>query len=144
MKSLRLVGLVVCGVALSWAAIAQQNPMREGRWEVTMLMELAAAPVKLPPMTTTQCVTKEQIDDPASAIPTGPAGQNNDCKVSDYRVNENNVSWKMACSTPEQVSGSGELAFTGDSAYTGVLSLTTPQGNMTMRMSGRRLGDCTP
>ena len=144
MKTLRLAGLAVCGVGLSWAALAQQNPMREGRWEVTMQMEMAAAPVKLPPMTITQCVTREQINDPTRAIPTGPGAQANDCKASDYRVTGNKVAWKMACSTPQQFSGVGELSFTGESAYTGVVTMTTPQGDMTMKLSGKRLGDCTP
>ncbi len=144
MKTLRLGLFAVCGVGLAWVAVAQQNPMREGRWEVTMELGMAGTPVKMPPMTTTQCVTKDQINDPSRAIPTAPGSQANDCKVSDYRVTGNKVAWKMACSKPEPLSGSGELSFTGESAYTGVVTMTMPQGDMTMKLSGKRLGDCTP
>jgi hypothetical protein len=49
MKTLRLGLFAVCGVGLSFAALAQQNPMREGRWEVTMELGMAGTPVKMPP-----------------------------------------------------------------------------------------------
>jgi hypothetical protein len=146
MTSCRPAGLalILFGVASSWVVDAQQNPMREGRWEVTVQMEMAAAAMKLPPMTTTQCVTKEQVENPASGIPTGPGNAQNDCKVSDYTFTADKVSWSMACSTPQAMTGTGALTFTGSNAYTGVVMLTTPQGAMTMQMSGKRLGDCTP
>ena len=40
------------------------------------------------------------------------------------------------------MTGDGEMTFTDDT-YTGAVNMTTPQGAMTMQMSGKRVGDCT-
>jgi hypothetical protein len=126
-------------------ALAQQNPMRPGRWEVTMQMQIPNAPVQIPPTTMTQCITEEQLKkDPGSGLPNGsqsPGG--NACKVSDYKTSGNTVTWKMACTGQQAVTGDGEMTFTGDS-YTGAMKMSMAQGAMAMKLSGKRLGDCTP
>ena len=68
-------------LAIAAAAIAQ-SPVRPGRWEVTMQMQMAGSPVQMPEMKTTQCVTPDQVKDPTSTLPTGPQGRGgkNDCK----------------------------------------------------------------
>ena len=121
------------------AAQTPQNPMREGRWEIIGQMQMPNVPVQIPETKTTQCVTAEQLKDPTSALPSGP-GQDS-CKLTDYKVSGNTVSWKMACAAPQTMSGSGELTFAGDS-YTGTVIMSTPQGEMTMKLAGKRLGDC--
>lgn len=121
------------------AAQVPQNPMREGRWEVTAQMQMPNVPIQIPETKTTQCVTAEQLKDPASALPSGP-GQSS-CKVTDYKVSGSTVSWKMACSAPQAMSGSGELTFAGDS-YTGTVLMSTPQGGMSMKLAAKRVGDC--
>ena len=120
-----------------------QSPMRPGRWEVSMEMEMPGMPMKMPPMKTTQCVTPEQVKDPGKAIPTGPGQNPNNCKMSDYKTTGNTVAWKMACEGPDAISGTGEMRFDGDSKYTGVMTMTTGRGNMTMKYAGTRLGECT-
>ena len=131
-------------VALAGAAIAAQSPIRPGQWEVVMQMDMPNMPVKMPEMKTTQCVTPEQAKDPASALPSGPQagrGGKSDCKVSDYNVTGNTVTWKMACTTPMAVTSTGEMTFTDDS-YNGTMKMNTAQGDMAMKVSGKRLGDC--
>jgi hypothetical protein len=144
MKRFRFVVLMASGVALSWVAFAQQNPMRPGRWEVSAQMEMANAPVSLPPITNAQCITQEQLDDPNSAIPSGPQDANSDCKVSNYQADGKKVTWTMACSKPQPMTGSGELVFSSPDNYTGMVKISTPAGDMSMKMSGKRLGDCSP
>jgi hypothetical protein len=61
--------------------------------------------------------------------------------VSDYKVTDNKVTWKMACTGREAMTGEGEMTFAGDS-YTGLMKMMMPQGSMAMTMSGKRLGDC--
>jgi hypothetical protein len=41
------------------------------------------------------------------------------------------------------MTGSGELRFTGDT-YEGVMQMVMDQQQMTMKYSGKRLGDCAP
>jgi hypothetical protein len=132
-------------VCLAGATVVAQSPIRPGRWEVVMQMDMPNMPVKMPEMKTMQCVTPEQAKDPASALPSGPQagrGGKSDCKVSDYNQSGNTVTWKMACTTPTPVTGTGELTFT-DNSYAGTMKMNTAQGDMTMKVSGTRLGDCT-
>jgi uncharacterized protein DUF3617 len=139
---MKLMPVVVA--ALAFAAIASdaaaQNPMRPGRWEVTAQMDMPGMPVQMPAMKNTQCITQQQIDSPTHAVPSGP-GNPNDCKVSDYKVSGNTVTWNMACAS-QGMTGSGELKFAGDS-YEGLVKMMMQQKEMAMKLNGKRLGDCT-
>ena len=124
-------------------AVAQTG-MRPGQWETTAQMEMAGSPVQMPAMKNTRCVTPEDAKDPASSLQTNPAGRGgkNDCKTTDQKVSGNTVSWKMVCTGAQAMTGSGEITFTDDT-YQGTMKMTTAQGDMSMKMSGKRLGDCT-
>jgi hypothetical protein len=143
--TIRSATVPVLSLLFAVAAAAQQTPMRPGRWEITMQMEMANVPMKMPPMTVSECITAEQLKkDPTSGLPSGaPKGSPNDCKVSDYKQSGDTVSWKMACTNPQAMTGDGELTFKAD-AYTGTVKMTSPQGPMSMKMDGKRLGDCAP
>lgn len=139
MKVILMTVGVLCAVAV---VVIAQTPMRPGRWEATMQMQMPQAPVQLPEMKTTQCITPEQLKDPVNAVPQGPTA-NQDCKVSDYKVSGNTVTWQMACTKPQAITSTGEMIFEGDT-YAGTMKVTTPQGDMSMKLVGKRLGDCTP
>jgi len=122
-------------------ALDAQNPMRPGRWEVTMQMSMANMPMKMPPTKTSSCITAEQLaKDPTSGLNTGVGS--NQCKVTDQKFSGSKVAWKMACTGQAAMTGEGEMTFTDD-AYTGSVKMTTPQGAMTMQLAGKRVGDCT-
>lgn len=134
--------LVLCGVG-GLVLAGQGHPMRPGRWEITMQMEMPNMPMKMPETKMTQCVTPEQLKDPAAAMSGGgPGGKPNPaCKVSDYKTSGSTVSWKMACPPPQAVDGTAEMTFKDDS-YTGNMTMKTDKGTMTMKVAGKRLGDC--
>jgi Protein of unknown function (DUF3617) len=126
-------------VGLSVSALAQA-PRRDGRWEVKMEMEIPGMPMKMPAMTTTQCITKEQAEDPQRSVPQGRGAPAN-CKVSDYKVTGNKVTWSMKCEGPDAMSGTGELTY-GENTYDGVMKMEREGQAMTMKYTGKRLGDC--
>jgi hypothetical protein len=128
MKSIR-IAVVACGLVVS--AVAAQGPMREGNWETTMQMEMPG--MSMPAMKSTQCVTKAQLQDPVKTLPSASPG----CTMSDYKADGTKVSWKMAC---KEMAGTGEITFKGDS-YEGLMNVTSPHV-MSMKMSGKRVGDC--
>jgi len=135
-----LVVLMLTGAAV----LIAQTPVRPGRWEVTMQMQMPNSPIQMPEMKSTRCVTPEESKDPASALPSGPSGRGgkSDCKVSDYKVSGNTVTWKMACTKPDAMTSTGEMTFTDDS-YAGTMKMNAAQGDMAMKIAGKRLGDCT-
>jgi len=133
------------GVAVALAAAASlpaQGPQRDGNWQVTMEMEMAGMPQKMPPMTFTQCVTKEEANDPSKLLPQGRGKAPQNCKVTDQKTTGNKITWSMTCAPPNEMTGTGEIEYTAG-AYAGVMKMTTNGQNMTMKYSGKRLGDCT-
>lgn len=142
---MKIAPLVVLAVIVSTSAATAQSPIRPGRWEVVMQMDMPNMPIKMPEMKSVQCITPEQAKDPASSLPRGPqdgrGGSKNDCKVSDYKVSGNTVTWQMACTSPQPITSTGEMTFT-DNSYTGTMKMTSAQGPLAMKVSGTRLGDC--
>jgi len=136
--------VVVALLAVGTAALIAQGGMRPGRWETTMQMEMAGSPVQMPAMKQTRCVTPAEAKDPSSlqSGPPGGRGGKNDCKVSDQKMSGNTMSWKIACTSPDAMTGTGEMTFADDS-YTGTMKMNMAQGAMSMKMEGKRLGDCT-
>ena len=139
MKLMPVALAALACVAIAHDAPAQQNPMRPGRWEVTGQMEMPGMPVQMPAMKNTQCITQQQIDSPTRGLPQGP--DNKDCKVSDYKVSGNTITWTMACPS-QQMTGSGELKFDGDT-YAGLVKIMAQGKEMNMKFNGKRIGDCT-
>ena len=130
-------------VVVSLPLIAQ-GPRRDGRWEVKMEMDMPGMPSGMPPMTTTQCITPDDAKDPQKAMPQGGRGRgpSGDCKVSDYKVDGNKVSWSMKCEGAQPMTGTGEFVYAADT-YTGTIKMEGGRGAMTMKYTGKRLGDCT-
>ena len=144
-------GVIALVAATSMSLVAQTGPRRDGNWEVTMEMDMPGMPqgMSMPPIKTTQCITKEEAADPNKTIPQRPAGRGagnpNDCKVSDYKVDGNKVTWSMKCEGAQPMSGTGEFVY-GTDSYTGTMKMDMARGGqpmaMTMKYSGKRLGDC--
>jgi hypothetical protein len=140
--TVRAVSVSAALLALSIAAFAQ-GPRRDGNWEVKMEMEMAGMPPGMPPFTSTQCITPEEANDPNKLTPQGRGrGRGNqDCKATDQKVEGNKVTWSMKCEGEMPMTGTGEFVYAGDT-YTGTIKMDTGRGAMTMKYSGKRLGDC--
>ena len=87
------------------------------------------------------CLTKEQAAKPPEARLTG------DCKPTDIKRSGNTMTYRFACTSPQQLVGEGQLTHVSDKAYTGSANVTTQvkgqAQQMTMDMSGKWLGaDC--
>jgi hypothetical protein len=131
-------------IAASSVALAQ-GPKRDGKWEITTEMDMPGLPMKMPAHTTTQCITKEDVADPQKALPQGqPPGRggNSDCKVSDYKTVGDKVTWTMKCEGREPMTGTGEITYAAES-YKGTMTINRAGQTMTMKYSGKRVGDCT-
>ena len=136
--------LLIAACAALVASLFAQGARRDGNWEVKMEMSMPGMPA-MPPITTTQCITKEDALDPQKAVqgpPGGRGGGGGNCKVSDYKVDGNKVTYAMSCEGAEKMSGTGEFTYAGDT-YTGTMTVNAAGRGMTMKYSGKRLGDCT-
>lgn len=138
----RALVLFTVAIGLTVSVLAQ-GPRRDGKWEVTMEMDMPGMPMKMPPQVMTQCVTKEQANDPLKAFPQGRGrgGDNSNCKVTDQKIEANKVSWKMACEGQMPMTGTGEMTY-GENSYTGTVTMDMGGRGMTMKYAGKRVGEC--
>jgi hypothetical protein len=132
-------------------------PRRDGNWKVTVQADLPGVPQKPPPITFTQCVTKEDAEDPAKLVPLASPGQAPpaekepdekpaiDCKVTDQKLDGARVSWTTRCESLNPMTGVGEFTYGAD-RYVGTMKVTMSRGDqpvtITMNYSASRLGDC--
>ena len=146
----RRLAIVTCyalfAVSVFAVLLLAQAQMKPGRWEVTMQMDMPGLPVKMPATKTTSCITPQQAETPGGTL-SSPGGRgrggNEDCKTTDQKIDGNKVTWKMACTGANAMTGDGEMVFNGDS-YAGKMNMNMAQGQMTMQYTGKRIGDCTP
>lgn len=135
---MKLRAVAVCAFVLAVAvpgAFAENNPVKAGKWQMSMQMEIPGMPFKMPPVTITHCVTKE---DAKSAIPQDQ--KNKDCKVGDIKVDGNTISYTIDC-PKQKMTGTGEVTYEND-AMTGELNMNADGQEMKTKYTGKRLGDC--
>jgi hypothetical protein len=105
-----------------------------------MLMQMAG--MQMPPNKSVSCVTAEQLKkDPASGLMTSPQGSQSQCKTVAYRFSGNTATWKVVCEGQTPMTADGTMTLLNDT-YTGSMKMNMPQGEMTMQLAGKRLGDC--
>ena len=115
-----------------------QSPRQDGQWEVKIEMSMAG--LDLPPQTTTQCVTPEQVKNQAGdTLPALPGGGS--CKKSDYLVTGSRVTFKLTCDGVLPLTGVSELNYAGDT-YAGTFKADLGGQALTVKYAGKRLGDC--
>ncbi|MGA7615134.1 MAG: DUF3617 family protein [Thermoanaerobaculia bacterium] len=141
MKMTRFAFLAVSAlVLLPLSASAADHPnMKPGKWEVTTKMEMEGMPMAMPPVTVTHCYKQEDIENPEKSLPKG--SNQGDCKMLDYKLDGNKVTWKVECTGKQKVTGSGEVVYSGDS-YEGTMNMEMEQHKMKMNFKAHRLGDC--
>jgi hypothetical protein len=129
------IAVAVVAVAPAGAADSPQKP---GKWKVSMQMEIPGMPIKMPPVNFEVCVTEEDLKDPQKSVPNDPKS---DCKVGDYAVDGNTVSWTVDC-PKQKMKGTGEITYTDDS-YSGGMKMTIGEQEMSTKYSGKWLSNCT-
>ena len=134
------IPLLAAALILGPAHAAAPN-MKDGLWEINTKMEMAGKSGGMPPHVVKTCVTKKDLDDPRRTTPGGDSR----CKMTDYKLQGNTASWKMACEGQEGMTGAGTITYSGDS-YTGNQTMHMKSRgqamDMKMSFSGRRVGDC--
>ena len=133
-------------IAAASIVVLAQAPRIDGRWEVKS--EVSMPGMSMPPTTSTQCITKEEAADPQKQVPSqGRGGAANDsCKVSDYKIVGNKVTFNVKCDAPQPATMAVEMVY-GVDKYDGTMKMDMARGgqpmSMTMKYAGKRLGDCT-
>ena len=99
----------------------------------------ARRPIQDSAVTISQCIKPEDLESPDKSVPK--ASKDDKCKVSDYKIEGNKVTWAVKCEDKDATSGTGEITYSDD-AYDGVMKMTTGGQDVTTKMKGKRFGDC--
>ena len=110
---------------------AAQAPRGE-LWETTSQPAMEGMPMKMPSRTAKVCTPVEWKEP--------PSGQRN-CKSSNMKIEGNKVTWDVQCTGPT-MTGTGEILREGSDAYSGTIKLAADQGNMTIKVTGKKVGSC--
>jgi hypothetical protein len=129
----RNIALFIVAAALALPVLAA--PMKPGKWQITAQMSMAGMDMKMPANTFERCITPEEAEKPQP-----PKQRNDDCKVEDYKLDGNTLTYKINCAKTG-ATGEGKITFNNDS-YEGGLHLTTQGRDVTVTYTAKRLGDC--
>lgn len=107
-------------------------------WEVTMKMDMPGMPPEMAGMMPAQknkiCMTTGDEKQPVAQ-----PDKNSQCKMSDLKQSGNTMTFKMACTGKDPMTGSGEITRTANS-FSQKINVQSGDGDMTMVSNGKRLG----
>ena len=102
-------------------------------WQTTSQMVMQGLPFSPPPQSQQVCA--------ASTWTRPPPGGDPSCVTSDYQLVGNRATWAIQCRGERPMTGTGEMTFDGD-AYTGKINANAEGVNMTIKLSGKKIGTC--
>jgi hypothetical protein len=128
--AVRLVALLLAP-SLAAAAPPPSTPPEPGlQWEQTVEMQMAG--FSMPAQTSKVCVPKGGMTEPPGA------GRDEKCKITNVKNDGRKMSWSMICEK-EKLTGTGEIVQRAD-GYDGKMTMNGPDGEMVMKLSGKKLG----
>lgn len=133
-----LAGFLALGPIPLPARAAESTPIPKkpgDQWEVTSQMSMEGMPMQMPAQKSKVCSPKEWKEPPA------PMNDRQKCQNSDFKVTGAKATWKVVCTSPA-MTGEGEITRDGAEAYSGTIKFTSEEGNMTLKLSGKRIGPC--
>lgn len=132
--------LILTVLPVAFALPAALGQGTDELWEITMKMEMAGMPA-MPVQTTKTCKRKGDRNPDLDKT-----NDRSDCKATDVKTAGAKTTWKMVCTKPDPMTGTGEMTHTGDK-FDGTVKLSGKMEgepfNMTQNMSGKKVGSCT-
>jgi len=125
--------LFACLAATAVVAIVQvvqAQGLKGDAWDITSQMEMPGMPMAMPATTQRVCAAKEQP----------PFRAREDCRITEQQKLPNGWSWKMVCN--DGSTADGNMTYQGMEAWTGVMNMKMKEGAMSMKMAGKRVGEC--
>lgn len=126
-------------LALSAALPTAAQPKEPGDlWEVANEMSMTGAPagMQMPQRPPQKICRARNSDQP-------PVGDNDGrCEMYDVQRSASSFAWKMRCQGNPPSTGNGEMTYEGRDSYKGTINMTAGGHQMTMKLTGKRIGEC--
>jgi hypothetical protein len=103
-------------------------------WETSSQMVMEGMPMAMPAQTMRMCAAKEWKKPPPGGDPS--------CVNSDFARAGNKVTWTMQCGGQMPMTGTGEITFETEDSYKGAIKATADGMNMTIKLTGKKIGTC--
>jgi hypothetical protein len=119
--------------------VTQAPDLRAGRYEMITEMEMPG--MKMPPNKKLECITADDLKDFSKFV---ISDMGSDCKVPEVKLTSGEMTFTANCTGGgKALTMSMKMTFAGTS-MTGLMT-ATEKGKpvMTIRSSGKRVGDCT-
>jgi hypothetical protein len=136
----RLLVVALTG-ALAGTAVAQQQGMEPGEWELTTTISSPMMP-QAQSATVKHCIKAEDLAEPSRWMGGTPPGS--DCKLTPLERDGKSASWEMACPS-SGFKGRGRARFTAGMMDSEMNISGMQEGKkfeMQTKTRGRRLGPC--
>ena len=134
----RFLSLLLVFVFMLSFGTAMAGPnLNPGKWEITTETEMVGMSMSVPPVTHTQCITKEDL------VPQSDEA-NKECEVTDVKIDGDTVSWKIICAGQNgQMEGTGRITYSGDTME-GTMDMVIKGAGMKVKnkIIGKRIGKC--
>lgn len=117
-------------------SIVAGEPPPGDLWEITSKMSMEGMSFGMPAQAMKVCAKKNPEEPPGSA--DGQRG----CVNSDMKRAGNKVTWTSTCTGSPKMTGQGEITYEGTDSYTGTIKYVTDHGNMTIALTGHKVGGC--
>lgn len=129
-----IAGAALAGaLVLAGAAQAQTGEL----WEMTSQMAMAGMPAGMIPAQTAQVCQSEKFDRPMQQE------EKSKCTISNLRQSPNRVTYDIKCEGNPPTTGSADYSFEANrTRMKGTMRMVTKDGEMTMQMTGRKVGAC--
>lgn len=121
---------LAAAAAVAIVPVAQAQSPKGEAWDITSQMEMPGMPMAMPATTQRVCTAKEQP----------PFRAREDCRITDQQKLPNGWSWKMVCN--DGSTADGTMTYQGMEAWSGVMNLKMKEGAMSMKLAGKRVGEC--
>src|SRR3569623_2274931 len=134
--------IILAGLALAAAAAPEEDGQNkhDGMWGTVGTISIRGGAFPVPAIKSSRCLTR------ADPIPNAQANMR--CRVSDQRIEGNDVSWRVQCSDDKALmDGSGKLSYAGDK-FNGELNMIESERggarrvDMKYLLRGERLRAC--
>ncbi len=147
--SARAAALAAAGVC--GALFAQAVNLTPGKYEIVSTSQVTLAPEmqkRLPPgylerlqkpHTQQLCLSDRELDKVGKKLAEERGGGDPTCKMGEHSVSGDNVKFVMQC---QRATTHFEGTFSSNS-FKALITSKTDQGPMTIKMTGRRIGDCS-
>lgn len=103
-------------------------------WQTTSQMVMEGMPFSPPPQTLKVCSHRTWTRPPPGGDPS--------CRVTNYQVVGNKATWAVACAGDMPMTGVGEMTWNGTDSYSGKIKFMAEGMNMTVNLTGTRIGTC--